>query len=214
MLMNILLQSVVALDTVRVSAAVRSPDFDGRADSAEYGTATLTLTRPGGTVSLWLRRDGPWTYVAAAIEDRTFYWGDDLVISLDTRGDRASAPQHDDFQWYFRRTLDSSVVSRGEAGKWRAPRGDPDWRLGAERAGGGWEVASINGVGGWSVEFRLDSAYFTQAGEGTPGMAFRVYDNDPHGWHPWPRPPGIKHPTDVEQRPSLWAAVLLPTGRR
>jgi hypothetical protein len=61
---------------------------------------------------------------------------------------------------------------------------------------------------GWSLELKLDQAYFGEAGTGAPGMAFRVYDNDPHGWHIWPAPAGIKQATEVERRPALWAVVL------
>lgn len=195
-------------DTLRITPAPRSPVFDGRADTAEYGAPTVTITRPAGTVLLWLRRHEGFVYLAARLPDSTFYWGDDLVISLDTRGERAAAPAHDDFQWYFRRVLDSSVVLRGEGGRWQMPKGDPDWRLGREREGGGWEVRSVDDGTSWSLELRLDPAYFGEAGTGHPGMAFRVYDNDPHGWHIWPAPAGIRQPTEVERRPALWAVVL------
>jgi hypothetical protein len=202
--------ALLATDTVRIVPMERAPVFDGQADTAEYGRPSLIIDRPGGAVLVWLRSDGGQVYVAASIADSSWYWGDDFVISLDTKGDRAPGPVHDDFQWYFRRALDSSVVFRGEAGKWRAPRDDPDWRLGREREGGGWEVRSADRREGWSVEFRLDAAYFGEAGAGHPGLAFRVYDNSPHGWHPWPSPPGIRQPTEVERRPDLWAVVICP----
>ncbi len=206
----ILLATLALLgDTLRVTAAPRAPVFDGRADAAEYGAPSATIARPAGTVELWLRSYGGEIYLAARLPDSTFYWGDDLVISIDTRGDRSAAPDHDDFQWYLRRVLDSSVVFRGsDAGQWQAPRGDPDWRLGRARSGGGWEVRSIDEEGGWSLELRLDPAWFGEAGARHPGMAFRVYDNDPHGWHIWPAPAGIRQATEVERRPSLWAVVL------
>ncbi len=195
-------------DTLRITPALRAPVFDGRADSTEYGAPSVTIVRPAGTVQLWIHRYEGKVYLAARMPDSTFYWGDDLVISLDTRGDRATAPQHDDFQWYFRRTVDSSVVFRGNGGRWQPPLGNPDWRLGQEREGGGWEVRSVDDGKTWSLELRLDPAYFGEAGDGHPGMAFRVYDDDPHGWHIWPQPAGIKQATEVERRPSLWALVL------
>ena len=183
--------------------------FDGRADSAEYGAPSLIIARPSGMVRIWLRRDQDRVYLAASLPDSTFYWGDDLVISLDTGGDRAPGPQHDDFQWYFRRTLDSSVVFRGDAGKWRAPRDDPEWRLGRDREGGGWEVRSVSEQGGWSLEFRLDLEYFRQSGTRHPGLALRVYDDAPQSWVAWPAVPAVRQPTEVERRPDLWAVVLL-----
>jgi len=202
--------ALVATDTVRIIPMERPPLFDGRADTAEYGAPSLTIDRPGRPVLVWLRSYGGQVYLAARITDPTWYWGDDLVVSLDTRGDRATGPEHDDFQWYFRRALDSSVVFRGDAGKWRAPRDDPDWRLGREREGGGWEVRSVDGQDGWSLELRLDASYFREAGAGRPGLALRVYDDDPHGWHTWPTPAGVRQPTEVERRPELWSVVLGP----
>jgi hypothetical protein len=194
-------------DTLRIGRVTACPDFDGEVSVSEYGAPSLEFPRAAGTIRVWVRQDSSSVYIAAAIPDSTFYWGDDFVISLDTHGDRASAPQHDDFQWYFRRVLDSSVVFRGDAGVWRAPRDDPDWRLGADRQGGGWEVRSVSGDGGWSLELRLDRAYFEARQGRLPGMAFRVFDDDPQGWFSWPMPAGVKHPTEVERRPMLWAAI-------
>ena len=209
MILGLLLGALWA-DTVRIVRAEQPPVFDGRADSMEYGVPSLTIVRPGGAVRIWLRSYEGAVYLSASIPDSTSYWGDDLVISLDTRGDRAAGPQHDDFQWYFRRALDSSVVFRGDAGTWRMPRDDPDWRLGRERAGGGWEVRSVDGPGGWSLEVRLDLAYFREAGAAHAGLALRVYNNDPSGWYVWPHPAGIRQATEVERRPELWSVVLGP----
>lgn len=195
------------LDTLLIRPVTAPLVFDGRASREEYGAPTLELARPAGVVQLWVVREGRSVVVAARLPDATVYWGDDLVISLDTQGDRAPGPMHDDFQWYFRRVLDSSVVLRGEAGKWRAPRDDPDWRLGAEREGGGWEVRAADDGAGWSLEFRLDQAYFEEARVGRPGLAFRVFDDDPQGWVAWPAAPRVKHPTEVERQPALWAPV-------
>ncbi|MBP6669572.1 MAG: hypothetical protein KA180_09030 [Gemmatimonadales bacterium] len=202
-----LLVAALLLDTLLVRPAPAPVVFDGVASREEYGAPTLELARPAGVVQLWLVRHGGSVVVAARMPDRTVSWGDDLVISLDTQGDRAPGPMHDDFQWYFRRVLDSSVVLRGEAGTWRAPRDDPDWRLGAEREGGGWEVRAVSDAEGWSLEFRMDQAYFAEAGAGRPGLAFRVFDDDPQGWVAWPTAPRVKHPTEVERQPALWAPV-------
>ena len=124
----LLLLLALAGDTVRVLPVDRPPTFDGRAGAAEYGVPTLEIVRPSGTARLWLRREGPLVYLAALMPDPSFYWGDDIVISLDTQGDRAAGPMHDDFQWYFRRVLDSRVVQRGEEGRWRMPRESPRCR--------------------------------------------------------------------------------------
>ncbi|MFN8653071.1 MAG: hypothetical protein U0133_14300 [Gemmatimonadales bacterium] len=207
----LLLAALLLTDTLRVTPVTHPPRFDGRADSAEYGAPSAVIARPQGTVLLWARHDSAFVYLAARLPDSTFYWGDDLVISLDINGDASAAPDHDDFQWYFRRSLDSSVVFRGSAaGQWQAPRGDPDWRLGRDREGGGWEVRPSDDGTGWSLELRLDIAFVREArGGARPALAFRTYDNDPHGWHTWPAPAGIRQPTELERRPALWAVVLV-----
>ena len=199
-------------DTLRISSALTLPVFDGAVGSAEYGVPAVVIPRPQGEVRLWAVESEGQVYLALSLPDSTFYWGDDAVISLDISGDRGAAPGHDDFQWYFRRVLDSSVVYRGEQGKWWPPRDDPDWRLGSERSGGGWEVRSVSDAKGWSLEFRLDRAYFTEAKRGTPAISIRVYDNAPHGWHVWPAAPGVRHPTEIERRPELWVPVILSSG--
>ena len=100
-----------------------------------------------GGMEIWVVRRGDTAYVAARMTDSTFYWGDDFVMSLDPLGDRTPGPGHDDTQWYLRRVLDSSVVNRGRHGRWMAPSDDPDWRLGKERSGDGWEVQEFGREG-------------------------------------------------------------------
>src|SRR5262249_24254351 len=202
-MLAVLLQLAAPPDSVRLEPVVSPILFDGAVSRAEYGKPSLVITRPGGNVVVWLRRQSPWVYLAADLPDSSYYWGDDLVISLDTGGDRAPAPMHDDFQWYFRRMLDSSVIFRGDNGKWRAPRDDPDWHLGASREGPGWEVRGTSRAGGWSIEFRLDSAYFTEAKSGAPGLAIRSYNDAPQRWDAWPSTATVRQPTEVERRPDL-----------
>ena len=134
-------------------------------------------------------------------------WGDDFVISLDTRGDAASNPQQDDFQWYFRRSIDSSVVYRGRDGRWEAPRADPDWRLGRARDGAGWAVESRGSGAGWTLLLRLDREWFVGENGRIPRMAFRVYDDRPAGWFSFPGPGHGEPGTVVEQAPSRWMPV-------
>lgn len=203
----LLLAAILLSDTLRILPAAAPITFDGRASVAEYGDPSLEIPRPGGKARIWLRRAGDRIIIAALIPDTSWSWSDDFVISLDTRGDRAATPQHDDFQWDFRRVLDSSVIQRGEGGTWRMPRFDPDWRLGAAREGGGWEVRSDDSAAGWSIEIQLDPAYFAEAGDRLPGIAFRIFDNHPQGWFTWPAPTGLPQPVQVERRPVRWMPV-------
>ncbi len=200
-------------DTVSVRAVERAPAARRPSDSASWGPPQITLKTAQGIAPVWLLRAADSVYLIAVIPDSTFYWGDDLVVSLDTEGDRAEAPQHDDFQWYFRRVLDSSVVYRGRAGRWSEPQSDPDWRLGRGRSGAGWDVdaAEREGGPGWILVLRLDAAWLGLGRNARPGLAVRIYDDAPGGWHAWPAPPPGTHPASVERRPDLWGSVT-PTA--
>ena len=194
-------------DTLQIRAFPEPPRPEETADSARYGSPQLRLRTGQGTALVWLLRSADTFFVAATVPDSTPYWGDDFVLSIDTRGDGGASPQHDDFQWYLRRALDSSVIFRGRNGRWEPPKGDPDWRLGRERSGGGWEISSRNGGEGWSLLLRLDPAWLLGAEGRLPRIAFRIYDSDPHGWFAWPLPRGTPQPVSVEQMPDLWAAI-------
>jgi hypothetical protein len=197
---------VPSADTLEIRSIERPPLPGEATDSGRLGSPQIRLRTRQGTALVWLLRAADTVFVAVSIPDSSRYWGDDFVLSLDTRGDAAANPQHDDFQWYFRRTLDSSVIYRGRGGRWEAPRGDPDWRLGTERSGGGWEVSARDEPERWSLILRLDPAWL-QSGEGRlPRLAFRIYDNSPQGWFAWPHRPGATA-VSVEQTPSLWGFI-------
>ncbi|HEV8176550.1 MAG TPA: hypothetical protein VGP44_02565, partial [Gemmatimonadales bacterium] len=164
-----LLQSVAA-DTVSIRSIGQPPVPGAVIDSSLFGPPQLVLKTRQGIAHIWLLRAADTFFVAAMIPDSTRYWGDDFVVSLDTRGDGGSSPQHDDFQLYFRRAMDSSVVFRGRLGRWEPPKGDPDWRLGAERSGGGWEVSGRDGRKGWNLLLRLDPVWL----EGAEGRLPRL----------------------------------------
>ena len=194
-------------DTLTIRSVERPPPPGRSIDTVRYGPPQLRLRTKQGTALVWLLRAADTLFVAATIADSTPYWGDDFVVSMNTRGQGGSKPGHDDFQWYLRRTLDSTVIYRGRGGRWEAPRGDPDWRLGAERSGGGWEVSVRDDGRTWSLILRLDPAWL-QAGEGRlPRLAFRIFDDAPQGWFAWPPPPGAARAETVEETPDLWAAV-------
>ena len=194
-------------DTLRIREAVTPPRFDGVATEAEYGIPAVTLATAQGSVAIWVVRSGDTAYVAARMTDSTFYWGDDFVVNLDPLGDRTPGPGHDDTQWYLRRVLDSSVVNRGRHGRWMAPGDDPDWRLGKERSGDGWEVLGASDARGWSVELKLPVMWFADDSGRRATIAFRSYDDSPHAWYAWPAPRPGERPTRVEMLPGQWAVV-------
>ncbi len=193
-------------DTVPVRL-VESAPADAGSSAAALGEPALRVGTGQGAASIWLLRTRDSAFIVARIPDSTYYWGDDLVISLDVSGDRGPVPGHDDFQWYFRRSLDSSVVYRGRGGRWEAPRGDPDWRLGPSREGGGWTAGSRSEAAGWSLTLRLDGAWLDGEAGRRPGIAFRIYDDSPGGWFAWPPPVDGRQPSSVEKVPDRWGVV-------
>ena len=207
LLLLLLAIQVATSDTMVIRTVPRAPRQGEVTDSVRYGRPQVRIPTRQGTARVWLLRAADTIFVAASIPDSTPYWGDDFVLSLDTRGDAAASPQHDDFQLYFRRVLDSSVVFRGRNGRWQPPRGDPDWRLGKDRAAGGWEVSARNDAQGWSILVRLDPAWFAGEAGRLPRVAFRIYDDSPSGWFAWPLPEGTQQPSSIEQVPGLWAPI-------
>jgi hypothetical protein len=196
-----------AADTLAIRDIERPPPAGEVLSSSRYGSAQVQIRTRQSLALVWLLRAADTVFVAARIPDSTRYWGDDFVVSLDTGGDGASAPQHDDFQLYFRRELDSSVVFRGRNGRWEPPRDDPDWRLGRDRSGGGWEVSGTTDARGWTLLIRLDPAWFAGKPGRLPRVGFRIYDDSPAGWFAWPVPAGTAPASSVEQRPALWAPI-------
>jgi hypothetical protein len=194
-------------ETLLIRSIEHPPPPGVPADSTRYGLPQVRINTRQGSALVWLLRASDTVYVAAIIPDASVYWRDDFVLNIDTKGDGGPSPQHDDFQLDFHRVLDSSVVYRGRSGRWQPPRDDPDWRLGADRSGGGWEVSAHHHSKGWSLLVRLDPAWLAGEGGRLPRIAFRIYDDDPGGWFAWPLPTGTAPPTTVERAPALWAAV-------
>ena|SRR5215212_5468138 len=207
MLPLLMLLTVQTGDTLSIRAIPRPPAPNLEVDTAALGAPQVRIPTGQGSALVWLLRANDTVFLAASIPDTTLYWGDDFVLSFDTRGDGGSTPRHDDFQLYFRRVLDSSVVFRGQNGRWQPPRDDPDWRLGTERAGGGWEVSAQDTPRGWSILVRLDPAWFAGDGGRRSRIAFRIYDNSPSRWFSWPPAAGSAPASSVEGKPEMWAPV-------
>jgi hypothetical protein len=152
-------------------------------------------------------------FVVARVPDRSASWADALAICFDVAGDGGSAPGHEDFEWAIRRVLDSSVVFRGRAGRWASPHEDPDWRLGASREGGGWQVSGRDDAWGWSVVLRLDPAWLEGEGGRRPALAFQLHDDDPNRWYEWPAQRTSAGVSLLERTPALWIPLAEPTVR-
>jgi hypothetical protein len=194
-------------DTLRLRTIAHPPPADGRIDSLAWGTPQVRIPTRKGTASIWLLRAKDTVFVAASIPDSTRSWADALSIFFALAGGDGSAPEHQDFQWSFQRTLDSTVVYRGRGGRWAPPLGDPDWRLGRTREGGGWEVRGTDGPRGWTLVLRLDPAWLEGEQGRRPAIGFRIHDDDPNGWYSWPAPTPSTGATLLERTPALWVPI-------
>jgi hypothetical protein len=194
-------------DTLHVRSIPQAPRADGRIDSFAWGAAQVRIPTRQGTASIWLLRARDTVFVAASIPDSSRSWADALAICFDLAGARAPAPGHEDFQWSFQRVLDSTVVYRGRSGRWEPPLGDPDWRLGRAREGGGWAVSGVDGARHWTLVLRLDPAWLEGERGRRPAIGFRVHDNDPNGWYSWPAPTTSAGASLLERTPALWVPV-------
>jgi hypothetical protein len=208
MLLSVLLLfQTASSDTLHIRTIPAPPIPEAAVDSGRFGPAQARLRTRQGEALVWLLQSKDTFFVAARITDSTRHWGDEFVLSIDTQGDGGLSPRHDDFQWSFRRVADSSVIFRGRSGRWEPPKGDPDWRLGHSRSGGGWEVSGVDGAKTWGLLLRLDPVWLKGSNGSSPRLAVRIYDNDPPGWFAWPLPRGTPQATSVEQTPDLWAPV-------
>ena len=194
-------------DTLHVRSIAQAPSADGRVDSLAWGAPQVRIPTRQGTASVWLLRAADTVFVAASIPDSTRSWADALAICFALPGGAGPAPDHQDFQWSLGRTLDSSVVYRGRAGRWEPPLGDPDWRLGKAREGGGWEVSGSDGPRGWLLVLRLDPAWLEGDRSRRPAIGFRIHDDDPNGWYSWPAPTTSAGATLLERTPALWVPI-------
>ncbi len=197
-------------DTVRVRPVQSIPAAVG-VDAAALGPPQVRLELGGSPVAFWLLRSADTVLVAGRVPDATRSWSDEVVVSLHLAAEVAASPQHDDFQWVLRRSLDSSVVFRGRGNRWEPPRSDPDWRLGPDHSGGGWTVATREVAGGWWVLLRLEGPWLPDA-DPPPRFAVRVRDSQSSQWAAWPS--GKVHPSEVEASPELWGVVERMNGQQ
>ena len=194
-------------DTLRIRDVGGAPSPSGRLDTLAWGTPQITIPTQQGTVSLWLLRSTDTVFVAGRMPDRSASWADAIALCLDISGDGAAKPEHDDFQFVLHRMLDSSVVYRGNNGRWQPPRDDPDWRVGPTHEGGGWQAAAVSDGSGWSVVLRLDPAWVAGEAGRRPAIAFVVHDDDPNGWYRWPTLEGAGAAAPVEDSPASWMPI-------
>jgi hypothetical protein len=187
-----------------VQSVSTAPKLDGSVGVGEYGDSTAAIAKSGSAVSIRFARHSGFLYIAAVVPDSTYYWGDDLVISLDPDGSGGTSPRAGDRQWYLRRTTDSSVVitASGENGRWYS--GEPE-AIRTTREGPDWRVASSSSELRWIVELRIRESSLS----GQSRIAFRTYDDKPQGWWSLPEPSRGTPAQHVERTPSTWLPLIL-----
>ena len=191
-------------DTVRIGSVQSIPE-PAAVEAAALGAPQIGLELGGASAPFWLLRSADTVLVLGWVPDATPSWSDEVVVSLHLEGAAAATPQHEDFQWVLRRSLDSSVVLRGRGGHWEPPRSDPDWRLGPDHSGGGWTVATRELAAGWWVILRLEGPWLPPGATPPPRFAVRLRDSEASAWAAWPS--GKAHPSEVEASPQLWGVV-------
>ena len=201
-------------DTLRIPALARLPTLDGAGSDAEYGRPIVTLDAGSGPVRIRAgHRDGA-LYIAADVPDSTFYWGDDVVVSLDVDGSGGPAPGAGDRAWIIRRTADSSVVLAAIGdGRWEPAGGAP--KVGTARTGPGWTVRTTAADSKWTMELRIDLPAGSAASGAAPRIALRTFNDKPEPtWSTWPAPPaGVPAPR-LERIPDLWLPVVMEQATR
>ena len=93
LLAAILVLEVSLADTVSVRAVQHAPAVHRLSDSAGWGSPQIRIRTGQGSASVWLLAVADSVYVVALLRDTTAHWSDEFVVSLDTEGDRAAAPQ-------------------------------------------------------------------------------------------------------------------------
>ena len=159
----------------------------------------LDIRKESSTVRVMYGFRSDSLHVQASLPDTSYYWGDDLVVSLDPDGSGGADPGDGDRQWYIRRDADSSVVLTAAAGRWMTPGKEPPM-LGSKRSGEGWLLATSSDSLGWTVHLRIARSLLGKA----PRIAFRTYDSAPRGWWSWPAPREGERATLVERTPDRW----------
>ena len=179
------------LQSGRHGPRARIDSIPGVDDSVDRGPAA---GRASGPARAWRRsgcaRRRDTVGSTPRFPTATVDWSDDFVISLRRAGERAAAPGHEEFQWYFRRVLDSSVVYRGRDGRWEAPRETliGDWGRSA-RAVAGTSTPLASSPGGWWLRLRLDPAWLDGQDGALARDRLRVHDDGSKGGTPG-RSPG------------------------
>jgi parallel beta-helix repeat protein len=169
-----------------------TPSIDGVISPGEWDDAdSFMFFNDQGEIRIYFKHDDSSLYFMSDIVDSTYYWGDDIVIGIDTEHNGGTSPQSDDYQFYIMREVTNSEIRRG--------------------TGSGWESVPVNEWAGhvinetssnattWIAEISISYAFLNIVdGEQIMGIELRSYDNDPQDWYNWPA-------DGLEDDPMTWA---------
>ncbi|UCF07628.1 MAG: MBL fold metallo-hydrolase [Thermoplasmata archaeon] len=169
-----------------------TPIIDGAISPGEWdGADFIRFYNDQGEINVYYKHDGSALYFMSQIVDSTYYFGDDIVIGIDTEHNGGTDPQVDDFQFYILRDVSSSQINRGTGTGWNSVP-DEEWA-------GEVNNATSSDASGWIMEISISYAFLNiTAARDVMGIEFRSYDDDPQGWFNWPS-------DGSEMSPDSWA---------
>jgi len=174
-----------------------TPSIDGIISPGEWDDAnSIMFFNDQGEINMYFKHNDTTLYFMSHIVDSTYYWGDDIVIDIDTEHNGELHPQPDDYQFYIRRDVNTSEINRGSGSGWE-PVPEGEW------AGLVWNETSSDATT-WTAELSISYTFLNlTAGDQIMGIQFRSYDDNPQGWYNWPE-------DSDETWPDSWADMSSP----
>ncbi|UCE37216.1 MAG: right-handed parallel beta-helix repeat-containing protein [Thermoplasmata archaeon] len=157
-----------------------TPTIDGVISPGEWDDAnSIRFYNAQGEINVYLKHDDDTLYFMSHIIDSTYYWGDDIVIGIDTEHNGELHPQPDDYQFYIRRDVSTSEINRGSGSGWESVPVD-EW------AGEVWNETSSD-ASTWTAELSISYSFLNIIDcDQVMGIEFRSYDDNPEGLFNWP----------------------------
>ncbi|UCE74707.1 MAG: right-handed parallel beta-helix repeat-containing protein [Methanomassiliicoccales archaeon] len=158
-----------------------APIVDGTISSGEWDDANFIMFfNDQGEINVSFKHNDTTLYFMSHIVDSTYYWGDDIVIGIDTEHNGELHPQPDDYQFYIRRDVSTSEINRGSGSGWE-PVPEEEW------AGHVFNETSSDAET-WTAELSISFEFLNITdGDEIMGIEFRSYDDNPMGWFNWPK---------------------------
>lgn len=96
-----------------------APVIDGTISPGEWEDVDpITFNNAQGEIKVYVKQNDTMLFFASNIQDSSFYWGDDIVIGLDTDYNGGNHPQTDDIQLYLLRDKYALNINLGTGLGW------------------------------------------------------------------------------------------------